>query len=179
MNFEGGPVLGSAEATVGIVEFTDYQCPFCKRFYDQTFGAIKKNYVDNGKIQYRVRDYPLGFHSEAKGASVAARCAGEQGKYWEMRSELFNRQRELGPELYESLAGEIGLKKKAFRKCMDDPERAAEVDESFVYAGMIGVTGTPSFFIGRIEGDQLVHARQISGAQPYSVFAKAIDSQLE
>ena len=82
------PRLGEATAMVGIVEFTDYQCPFCKRFHDQTFSKLKAQYIDTGKIQYIIRDFPLAFHGQAKPAAVAAHCAQAQGDYWTMHHEL-------------------------------------------------------------------------------------------
>ena len=85
-------VLGDDSATVTVIEFTDYQCPFCSRHFEQTFGQIKKNYIDTGKVKYVVRDFPLSFHSNAHKAAEAAECAGEQGKYWEMHEKLFKEQ---------------------------------------------------------------------------------------
>ncbi len=88
------PVLGQANAPITVIEFTDYQCPFCSRHFLQTFGQIKKEYVDTGKVKYVSRDYPLGFHPHAQKASESANCAGDQGKYWEMHDALFQNQEE-------------------------------------------------------------------------------------
>lgn len=86
------PVLGNANAPVTMIEFSDYECPFCKRFYDQTLGQIKKEYVDTGKVKLIYRDYPLSFHPGAEPAAQAANCAGDQGKYWQMHDKIFQAQ---------------------------------------------------------------------------------------
>ena len=88
------PVLGDANAKVTVIEFTDFQCPFCGRHFEQTFGQIKENYVDSGKVKYVLRDFPLSFHPHAEEAAEAAECANDQGKFWEMHDELFSNQAE-------------------------------------------------------------------------------------
>ncbi len=174
-----GPMLGDTKATVGIVEFTDFQCPFCKRFHDQTFSQLKNSYIDTGKIQYLLRDFPLSFHRQAKGAAMAAHCAGEQGTYWPMHQELFTNQRRLGPELYEELAKKLELDGEQFATCLEDPEQAKALDADFAYRQSIGVRGTPNFFVGRIENGKLVGARRLSGAQPLQAFTRTLDPLLQ
>ncbi|NOZ81244.1 MAG: thioredoxin domain-containing protein [DPANN group archaeon] len=100
---------GSPDAKVTIVEFSDYQCPYCERFYSQTLGQIEKNYIDTGKVKLVYRDFPLSFHPHAEKAAEAAECAGEQGKYWEMHNKLFDNQESLGVDNYKKWAGDIGL----------------------------------------------------------------------
>ena len=170
------PRLGEATATVGIVEFTDYQCPFCKRFHDQTFSKLKAQYIDTGKIQYVVRDFPLAFHGQATRVAVAAHCAQAQGEYWTMHHELFTNQRRLGPALYEELAGGQGLDPQQFAACLTDPARAQSVDADLAYGKTMGVRGTPNFFIGRIDLETgiLIGARRLSGAQPFETFSRAL-----
>ena len=90
-------MLGSANATITLIEFTDYQCPFCSRHFNQTYEQIKKDYIDTGKVKFYLRDFPLGFHPNAQKAAEAARCAGDQGKYWEMHDALFKNQSEWSP----------------------------------------------------------------------------------
>lgn len=174
-----GPKLGAAEATVGIVEFTDFQCPFCKKFHDQTFPQVKTTYIDTGKVQYFVRDFPLGFHAQAKPAAIAADCAGKQGTYWPMHHELFTNQKRLGPELYQELADSNELDMQDYLACLDDPERAKSVEADFAYGKSIGVRGTPNFFIGRIQDGKLLAATRISGAQSFPKFKQLLDSFLE
>jgi len=179
VKLDDDPVLGNQEAKVGIIEFTDYQCPFCKRFHDQAFDKIKKTYIDTGKVQYIVRDFPLDFHSEAKGAALAANCAGEQGMFWEMKDVLFTQQRRLGDALYLEAAKNLHLDEETFNACLQDFLHAEEVEKDLAYGQSLGVRGTPNFFVGRVEGDQLVQARQITGAQPFSVFSQALDALLK
>lgn len=171
--------LGDPEATVGLVEFTDYQCPFCQRFHVQTFGQLKEQYIETKKIQYVVRDFPLDFHPHAKDASIAAHCAGEQGAYWAMHHELFTYQRRLGSELYEELAKTLGLDLELFQHCQEKPELAEQVEADLAYGEQIGVRGTPNFFVGLIQDGKLVKATQITGAQPFAAFSRVIDPLLK
>ena len=175
---EDDPVLGDPAATVAVVEFTDYQCPFCARYYTQTFPQVKSEYVDTGKIRYIVRDYPLDFHPEARSAAVAANCAGEQGAYWEMRDGLFTQQRQLGAEAYRQISQELGLEPESFADCLTKFEHSAEVGADLDYGAALGITGTPSFFVGRLQDGELVDAKKIIGAQAFSAFAQTIDSFL-
>ncbi len=174
-----GPILGNAAAAVGIVEFTDFQCPFCKRYHDQTFGKLKEAYIDSGKARYALRDFPLNFHAQAKGAAIAARCAGQQDKYWPMHHELFINQRRLGPELYGELGRKLELDSQFFESCLQNPEMTKTVEADLAYGQSVGVRGTPSFFIGRIEDGKLVGATNLSGAQPWATFQRTIDPLLK
>lgn len=173
-----GPSLGKAEAQVAVVEFTDFECPFCQRFHSQTFSQIKETYIDSGKIRYLVRNYPLGFHAQAKPAAVAANCAGKQGQYWEMQHALFTNQRCLGADLYSELAATLKLNEEVFHACLEDPSQAQTVDTDQQYGQSIGVRGTPNFFIGRIQDGKMINATHISGAQPFTTFSRALDSLL-
>ncbi|MDQ2695335.1 MAG: DsbA family protein [Pseudomonadota bacterium] len=170
------PALGNADAPLGLVEFSDYQCPFCYRFHAQTFPQLKEKYIDTGKVRYVLRNYPLGFHPEAEGAALAAACAGEQDAYWPMKDALFANQRRLGPALYPELAAELNLDPARFAACLADPQRRQAVQADLAYGEQVGVTGTPSFFVGRIENNRLVDARRITGAQPLAAFERAIDA---
>jgi protein-disulfide isomerase len=131
-NAEGHAALGARDAPVTIIEFTDLQCPFCARFSAQTFPELQKKYIDTGKVRFVTRDLPLAFHAQAVPAAVAARCAGDQGKYWEYRERLFAGQKDLGDVAYNKLAAEIQLDAKAFATCRAAPENkaAAEADRS-------------------------------------------------
>lgn len=177
--FEDDPVLGDRKAKVGIVEFTDYQCPFCKRHHEQTFSRIKETYIDTGKVQYIIRDFPLAFHQHANGAAIAANCAGNQGAYWEMSHQLFINQARLGTDLYGELGENLNLDMQKYEACRLDDEQSKEVNSDHADGKILGIRGTPNFFIGLIKGEQLVKAKQLTGAQPYSVFAKEIDSLLQ
>jgi protein-disulfide isomerase len=171
-------VLGSPSAQVAVVEFSDFQCPYCGRFQADTFAQLKKAYVDTGKIKYVFRDFPLVLHEQARSAAIAAHCAGRQDAYWKMHDALFSQQQRLGPELYKELAASFKLEPSAFASCLNDQAAAAEVDRDLAYGQSVGVRGTPSFFVGRIDKGQVVDAKAISGAKPFTVFAQAIDSLL-
>jgi protein-disulfide isomerase len=172
-------VMGSAEATVALVEFSDFQCPYCRRFHSQTFPQLKESYIDTGKMRYIFRDFPLEqLHPQATAASIAANCAGQQGKYWEMHHELFMNQNRIGPALFTELAESLELDSQAFATCLDDPAQKEEVEKDLAYGQSVGVRGTPHYFIGRIEGDELVEVKRVSGAQSYQAFANVIDSLL-
>ena len=163
------PVLGSKTAKVTIVEFSDYECPFCGRHFQQTYPQLKKDYIDTGKAKLVFKDFPLSFHPQAQKAAEAARCAGEQGKYWEMHDKLFSNQESLSVENEKKWAKEIGLNSAKFDSCLDSGKYAGAVQSDSSYGQSIGVSGTPAFFI---------NGKLISGAQPYSVFKQAIDAEL-
>jgi protein-disulfide isomerase len=171
-------VLGAADAPVTVVEFTDYQCPFCRRFVQTTFPVLKRDYIDTGKLRWIVRDMPLGFHPNANRAAQAAHCAGDQGKYWEMRDTLFRNNSKLGPEQLPNYAREIGLDVNVFDACLAGNEHQAQIDHSSQEAVQIGITGTPSFIIGRSDGDAL-SGRLVIGAQPPAVFTAEIQRLLD
>lgn len=172
------PTLGSQQAKVAIVEFTDYQCPYCAQYHSETFESLKKEYIDTGKVQYVLRDFPLDFHAYAKGAAIAANCAGEQDAYWQMNHQLFSNQSELGDGLYEKSAQSLGLNMDLFESCVNSPEQVQKVEEDVVYGQEIGVNGTPTFFIGRVENGQLTDAKEVSGTKPLSAFSRIIDPLL-
>ncbi|WP_462159917.1 DsbA family protein [Pseudoalteromonas sp. GB56] len=170
------PELGEATATLAIVEFSDYQCPYCKRFIDTTFPKLRANYIDKGKVKYVTRDFPLGFHTKAKGAAVAANCSLKQEAYWPMRTLLFNNMRNLGDELYQQSAENLSLNLEEFATCLADQQIMQKIERDLSYGSSLGIRGTPSFLIGRIENNQLVKPQLLVGAQSYETFAGILDS---
>lgn len=164
------PVLGSANAPVTIVEFSDYQCPYCGRHFQETYPLIKSQYVDTGKAKIVFMDFPLGFHEQALPAANVARCAGEQGRYWEMHDLLFENQATLGTETYKNLAQQLGLDMAKFNSCSESGKYNSDIQADQTYGGQVGVGGTPSFFI---------NGKQLEGAQPFSAFKAAIDAELK
>jgi protein-disulfide isomerase len=174
----GSPWLGDSKAKLGIVEFADYQCPYCRRFYIQTFPRLQKSYIDAGKLALIVKDFPLDFHPKAMGASLALHCVGKQDptKFWDVQGELFTHQDRLGLDLYRELVKKYGLNQGQFDTCINDADQKKQVEDSLEYAQTLGVEGTPTFFIGRIVGGQIVNATPLVGAQPYPVFTRIIDS---
>ena len=178
-NIKGDPSMGKADAPLVLVEFSDYQCPYCARHSLKTMPRIKKDYVDTGKIRYVFKDMPLAFHKNAKKAAEAAHCAGEKGKYWEMHDLLFANQQKLSIDDLKGYAEELGLKKSSFEKCLDSGRYAEEVKSDLKAAKAAGIKGTPSFIIGRVEKNGMVDGRILRGAQPYGAFKAAIDEILE
>lgn len=172
------PVMGDAQAQVAIIEFSDYQCPYCKRFIDQTFSKLKSNYVDNGKVKYLARDFPLAFHKQAQGAAIAANCSLQQNAYWPMRSALFKNVQKLGDPLYQQTAAELSLELDKFSECLADKTMVDKITQDIAYGKSLGVRGTPSFVIGRIENNQLIAPKLVVGAQSYETFALLLDELL-
>lgn len=166
--------LGSSDAKYAMVEFMDYQCPYCIRYAKQTLPTLKQRYIDNGQLQYFIRDYPLEFHSKAEGAAIAANCAAKQSKYWPMHDQLVQNAKKLGNDLYLEIAQNIDLDIDAFTQCQLDPKMKEFVAADFEYGSKVGTRGTPNFYIGKIEGDTIVDVVQISGARSAQAFDKAI-----
>lgn len=175
VNTEGAYSIGEADAPVVLVEFTDYQCPFCSRHYLQTYPQIKAEYVDTGKVRYVFMDFPLSsIHPQAQLAAEAARCAGDQDAYVAMHDILFARQdawngREDAGTVFTDFAGEIGIDTATFAACLESREHEAAVLADLEQGIKLGVDGTPAFFL---------NGNFISGAQPYDVFQRAIENLL-
>jgi len=180
VNVGRSPSLGKPDAPVTVIEFSDYQCPFCERFFAGTLPALKKDYIEAGKVRYVFRDFPLdSIHPQARKAAEAAHCAGEQGKYWEMHDTLFKNQRALMVENLKGFARDLGLKVEDFNGCLDQGKYANTVSEHLAAGSAVGVTGTPSFFIGKTAADGTIEATSIRGAQPITAFRQVIDRLLE
>jgi len=172
------PTLGNADAPITLVEFSDYQCPFCQRFFATTLPALKTDYIDTGKIRYVFRDYPLEMHALARQAAEAAHCAGEQGKYWEMHDALFQNQGALAPPQLAEHAGAVGVDGAAFAACLSSGRFAARVARGLVDGAAAGVQGTPAFVVGRTQAGDVVEGTPIRGAQPLETFRRIIDQLL-
>jgi protein-disulfide isomerase len=177
----GAPTKGSQTAVLTIVEFSDYQCPFCGRYVSQTWPQLDAEYIATGKVKYVFRDFPLEeLHPNAFNAAEAARCAGEQGKYWEMHDWLFANQSALGPAQLGGQASALKLDAAAFEQCRKSGRQTANVRKDMADGLAAGVNGTPSFFIGVLnEKDGTVKVLSaLSGARPYAAFKAAIDEAL-
>jgi len=172
VNIEGYPAEGKGNAPVVMVEYTDYQCPFCGRHFTQSYSQIKKEYVDTGRVRLVMKDFPLGFHEHAQKAAEAAHCAREQKGdegYFRMHDKLFENQQSLGMENYKKWAKELGLNGAKFDSCLDSGKMASIVKKGFSEGQQDGVQGTPAFFI---------NGNLVSGAQPFSAFKQVIDAEL-
>jgi len=157
---------GGAKAPVTIVEFSDYQCPFCKRAEDSV-NKVMTTYGDKVRLVYR--DYPLPFHPFARPASEAAACAKDQNKYWEYHAKLFDNQTALQDEKLKQYAKDVGMDEAKFNECFEKKPHKAAIDEDIADGGKVGVNGTPAFFI---------NGRMISGAQPFEKFKEIIDDEI-
>ena len=162
-------VKGDPNAPVTIIEFSDFECPFCARFYSQTLGQIDAKYIQTGKAKLVYRDFPLGFHPQAQKAAEAAECAGEQGKFWEMHDKLFEDGVQGGVTSFKQFAKDIGLTPGEFDSCLDSGEMSAEVQKDFQDGQRVGIRGTPGF---------VINGELISGAQPFQAFEEVIEAKL-
>jgi protein-disulfide isomerase len=166
LNSSGHPALGGMNAPVTIVEFTDFQCPFCKKTED-TLKQLRAKYGD--KIRIVHMDFPLPFHSHALDAAKGARCANDQGKFWQFRDALFADQSKLAPADLKATAKKLGLNTGQFDACLDKAKYDSQVKSDQAAGEKVGVDGTPAFFID---------GRPLTGAQPASKFEEIIDDEL-
>ena len=175
------PARGNPDAVVTLIEFSDYECPFCIRHFQQTMPRIDQNYINTGKIRYVFRDFPIDQnHPQAIKAHEAARCALEQDKFWELHPRLFSAPGTHTPLALEDRAKEAGLSEPAFRTCIASGSTTADIRASDNLAGTLGATGTPWFFVGLrdLKTDQVRVLKPIGGAQPYEQFVIALDAAL-
>jgi protein-disulfide isomerase len=168
--------LGRDDAPLTLVEFADYECPFCKSFHSKTFADLKKHYIDTGKRHFISRDLPLEFHTRALPAAEAARCAGDQGKFWEMRDALIG-STDLSSETFLKLAQTLSLDAPALRECVTAEKHKIEIQADQADAGTLQISGTPTFVLGKVS-DSVLNGVVIVGAQPYEVFDTTIQQML-
>jgi protein-disulfide isomerase len=161
--------LGSDDAPLTLVEFTDYQCPACNWFHLRTFPELKKTYIDTGKVRFISRDLPLEFHPHAFHAARAARCAGEQEKYWQLRDVVSSNPNHLDQDTLLAYAQEQSLDMQKFRTCLESHKYREEIQTDISDAHAAGVTGTPGFILGKTNKDVL-EGIKLAGAKPYAVF---------
>lgn len=168
VSLDDDPAIGTENAPITIVEFSDYQCPFCARWHQQVYPDLMKAY--EGKIKFVYRDFPLySIHPQAEAAAIAANCAGDQNSYWLYHELLFNGGKDLGRETFIDYAGQIGIDSDAFTKCIDEERSKDEISKDYSYASSLGVSSTPTFFVNGIA---------VVGAQPIEVFKQVIDAEL-
>ena len=172
------PVLGNASADVAIVEFSDFECPYCRRHQKTTVPGLTGKYIDSGKARYVAVNYPLGRHDNAVSAAIAGACAGQQGAYWKMREFLFDNQAALGAETYLRGAADLGLNGARFSACLQDPRVASQVGAEIRLGESLGVQGTPAFFVGLVREGVLTNPILLSGAKPLASFEQVIDPLL-
>jgi len=168
-DLSGVSMLGSKAAPITIVEYTDYQCPFCQRFHVTAFSELKKAYIDTGKVRFFSKDMPLDFHPNAMRAAMAARCAGEQGKFWELRDTMGANPNSLDLEHIVGFAADLKMDTNALRACIDSGKYKERVQNDVLEAMKIGANGTPTFIIGKSVGEG-VDGELVVGALPFQMF---------
>jgi len=176
LNLAGAAMLGSPNAPVTMVEFTDYQCPFCQRFHVTVFNEIKKNYIDTGKVRFYSRDLPLdSMHPNAMRAAMSARCAGEQGQFWKLRDLMGANPDRLDMNSIMATVTGLNMNGEAFKQCVESEKYKPLIQNDVLEAAKIGADGTPTFVIGKstptgVDGEVLI------GAQPYPAFDQKLRS---
>ncbi len=187
VSVDDDPVLGNKNAPLTLIEFSDYECPFCKRYFTETFPQIKKDYVDTGKLKIVYRDYPLPFHNPlATTEAIAANCSREQGgdaAYFKYHDEVFQRTKSNGQGLVKDdlykIAADLKLNAGNFKSCLDSEKYKDEIAKDTADGSAAGVSGTPTVFIGKSAADGTITATKVVGAQPYTAFKSAIDQLLQ
>ncbi len=180
------PVLGEKSAKVTMVEFSDYECPFCKRHFDQVYPLIKKDYIDTGKIKMVFRNYPLPFHDPmATFEAKAALCIREQGgdsSYFKLHDVMYTKTTSNGNGLTKDqvyqFVSDLGLNQASVKTCAESDKYDAKIKKDIADGGAAGVSGTPTFIIGKADSSGVVDGKLIVGAQPYESFKSAIDEAL-
>ncbi|MBI2621193.1 MAG: DsbA family protein [Candidatus Levybacteria bacterium] len=183
VSVDDDPVMGDKNAPITMIEFVDYECPFCKRFFDETLPQIKSEYIDTGKVKLVIRDLPLDFHQNAHKESQAAECAREQGgdtAYFKYHDEIFKRTTSNGTGLaldqLSVIANDLGLNGSALQSCLDSEKYKEEVDKDLADASAYGANGTPTFFIGKSNSQGKFQGTILVGAQPFESFKAALDT---
>ena len=187
VSVDDDPVLGDKNAPITLIEFSDYECPFCKRHFEQALPEIKKDYIDTGKVKLVFRDYPLSFHDPmATTEAIAANCAREQGgdpAYFRYHDEIFKRTKSNGNGLTKenlyTISTDLGLNTVNLTSCVESEKYKDEVAKDFADGSAVGVSGTPGFFIGKSTADGKITGTPLVGAQPYSAFKIIIDQMLK
>lgn len=185
VDISNSPILGDKNATLTLVEFSDYECPYCKRSFDELLPELKKSYINTGKLRLVYKNLPLPFHQNAAKEAEAALCARDQGEdtaYFKYHDAIFTKTAGGGTGIalgqLPTLAKEIGLNVTQFQKCLDSSKFKAAVDQDLAEAQKVGASGTPTWFLGKTTSNANVEGVIMVGAQPFSAFKSAIDQAL-
>lgn len=183
VSIEDAVVKGDENAPVTIIEYSDYQCPYCARNYREVMPLIQSEYVDTGKVKFVMREFPLtSIHPNAMNASKAALCAGDQDRYWDMHNLLFENQRQLDAESLNTHAASLELNTDEFKRCMEDTASTRRVQADMASGARLGMRGTPGFYIGHTDPDNpdKVHLTvAIRGAQGIDQFRASLNDLLD
>ena len=175
---KGEPVLGDASAPLTIVEFSDFECSYCRRFHEQVFPKLKSDYIDTGLVRFVHKDLPLPFHPNALPAAAASRCAGEQNRYWDLYSALFDQQSCLSCKGVVAIAAEEQLDTATLQACMERKATVALINANSSEASLHNIDATPTFVIGPTQSGETLDGQVIEGALPWSSFKSTIDAAL-
>ena len=177
---DDGRVRGRADAPITLIEYSDFTCGYCLKFFRETLPRLQAKYIDTGKLKFIYRDFPRADHGVGVDAAVAARCAGEQGRYWDMHDRLFSEGRRLNSDYFKDFAQSMGLDSAAFDKCYDERRELKSIFADRLEANRWGFHGTPGFILlqtasGATEKNPAI---AIPGAFPFDDFAEEIDRML-
>ena len=175
---KGEPALGDATAPLTIVEFSDFECSYCRRFHEQVMPQLKSEYIDTGLIRFVHKDLPLPFHPYALPAAAAARCASEQNRYWDLYAALFDQQNCLNCKGVLAIAAEQDLNTAALQACMERKSTVTLINANRSEASLHNISATPTFVIGPTQSDGSLDGRVVEGALPWSTFKSTIDKAL-
>jgi protein-disulfide isomerase len=179
VSVRGESFRGDSGARVAIIEYADFECPYCGEYERQVFPQLLTDYIETGKVKYFYRDLPLPMHAHAMSAARAARCAGEQNKYWEMHDSLFAKQNALSAPAVLDRAQTLGLDTTKFTECLSSEKYVADIQKSVSEAQRMGIDGTPTFFLGVVEpGGDVTIEKRFAGAAPFDVFKSELDALL-
>jgi len=180
MSVAGEPFKGQPGATLAIIEYADFECPFCRRFEHDVYPQIRDSYVNTGKVKYFHRDMPLPFHQGAMPAARAAQCASEQGKFWEMHDSLLGDAASLNAADIDARAAKLGLNVSQLDQCISSDRFADIIQRSVAEATGMKISGTPTFIIGTLDarGELMNVKKTVVGAYPFETFKAALDPLL-
>lgn len=170
-------VRGDPKAPITLIEYSDFTCHFCKKFFHDTFTKLLSEYIETGKVRFVYRDFPRGLGSPLRAAD-AARCAGEQDAYWPMHDKLFNSNSQFSPENLKQIAAELQLNQGQFDQCFDNHKYFPDIEKDLKDAGSLGIRGTPAFVIFPTQVPDDPNLILIPGAFPYETFKEEIDKLL-
>jgi protein-disulfide isomerase len=180
MGVDGEPYKGEPTAKLAIIEYADFQCPFCRRFEHDIYPQIRDTYVNTGRLKYFHRDMPLPFHQGAMPAARAVHCATEQGKFWELHDSLLGDAASLSAADIDERAGKLGMNVGQLDKCISSDRFADIIQRSVTEANEMQVSGTPTFIIGTLDtqGKVVSVKKTVVGASPFEAFKAALDPLL-
>ena len=181
MGVTGEPFKGDAAAKLAIIEYADFQCPFCRRFEHDIYPQIRDSYVNTGKLKYFHRDMPLSFHEGAMPAARAVHCATEQGKFWEMHDSLLGDAASLSAADIDQRATKLGMNVPELDKCISSDKFADVIQRSVTEASVMQIGGTPTFIIGTLDaqGNVMSVKQTVVGASSFETFKAALDPLLK